>query len=368
MLCILSVATVASAAVVQEEFGKTGDGAAVDLFTLTNKSGASAKVITLGATLASLNMPDRDGKLDDVVLGQDTLDGYLHHNRFFGCVVGRYGNRIGGAKFTLNGVEYKLTANERDNILHGGRKGFDKVVWSGKKIDDQSVELTYLSKDGEEGFPGNLTAVVCYTLTDDNELRIDYKATTDKDTVVNLTNHTYFNLGGRAAPNILGHELKIDADQYTLTNASLIPTGQMASVEGTPFDFRTPHTIGERIEADNAQMKGARGYDLNFVLNPRDGLRLAATVYEPTSGRVMEVWTTQPGMQFYSGNGLDGSITGKGGKSYIRYGGFCLETQHFPDSPNQPNFPSTVLKAGDVYQTTTAFRFSHRPPAVDGAK
>jgi aldose 1-epimerase len=353
----------AVAAVKEEEFGKTSDGAAVQLFTISNASGASARVMTYGATLVSLSVPDRGGKFDDVVLGHEQLDGYIRRNRFFGCVVGRYGNRIANAKFELNGVMYQLAPNNGPNSLHGGRRGFDKVNWTGAKVDDQTVEMTYMSKDGEEGFPGNLTATVRYSLSDDNALKIDYKATTDKDTVINLTNHSYFNLaghGGAEFPTILKHELTIDADQYLPVRADMIPLGKPAPVAGTPFDFRTAHEIGERIDSDHEQTRLARGYDICFVLNNRDGMHRAAIVYEPTSGRVMEVTTTEPGMQLYGGAGLDGSITGKQGKAYARNTGFCLETQHFPDSPNQPQFPSTVLKPGQTYQSTTVFKFSHR--------
>jgi aldose 1-epimerase len=359
----LLLASLAVAEVKQEEFGTMPDGTAVPVFTITNASGASIKLTTYGATLVSLIVPDRAEKLDDIVLGHDSLDGYLKRNRFFGCVVGRYGNRIAGAQFKLNGVEYKLAANNGPNTLHGGRKGFDKVLWNGARIDDHTIEMIYLSKDGEEGFPGNLTATVRYSLSDDNALKIEYKATTDKDTVVNLTNHSYFNLaghGGTEFPTILKHELTVDADQYLPVKPDMIPLGQPAPVADTPFDFRTAHAIGERIDSDHEQTKQARGYDICFVLKNRDGMHQAATVYEPTSGRVMEVTTTEPGMQLYSGGGLDGSITGKQGKVYARRTGFCLETQHFPDSPNHPDYPSTTLEAGKTYQTTTVFRFSRR--------
>jgi aldose 1-epimerase len=367
MSAVLVVSSAIMAEVKQEELGKTSEGAAVQLFTITNASGASARVITYGATLVSLSVADRDGKFDDVVLGHDDLDGYLRRNRYFGCVVGRYGNRIAGAKFSLNEVEYKLTANNGPNILHGGRRGFDKVVWTGSKVDDQTVEMTYLSKDGEEGFPGNLTARVRYSLTDGNELKIEYEATSEKDTVVNLTNHSYFNLVGHGSaefPTIVGHEMTVKADEYLPVNQNLIPTGKPAPVAGTPFDFRTAHTIGERIDADHEQIKIARGYDHCFVLKLAEFQPLAVTVYEPTRGRVMEVLTSEPGVQFFSGNGLDGSITGKKGKVYARRTGFCLETQHFPDSPNQPQFPTTTLKSGHLYQSSTVYRFSHRAAAA----
>jgi aldose 1-epimerase len=354
----LLVACTARAAVTEEDFGKTADGVAVRAFTLTNKNGGEVRVMTYGACLMSLKMPDRDGKLDDVVLGYDQLEDYLTVSRFFGMVVGRYANRIGGAHFVLNGVEYKLAPNDRGNTLHGGRRGFDKVVWTGSKIDDQTVELVYLSKDGEEGFPGNLTARVRYTLTDANELKLDYSATTDKDTVVNLSNHSFFNLAGQGKGDVLGHELMIDADSMTASDPRLIPTGQLVPVADTPFDFRQPHKIGERIKADDERIRSTRGYDQNFVLNKKDGLRLAASVYEPSSGRVMEVLTTQPAVQLYTGNGLDGRVKGKGGNAYPQYGGMCLETQHYPDSPNHPEFPTTTLKAGETFQSTTVYKFS----------
>ncbi len=348
------------AEVADTEFGSTRDGTVVHLFTLTNASGAEARIMSYGAAIVSLKMPDRDGKLADIVLGYDQLSGYLRNSPFFGAVVGRYGNRIGGAQFTLDGKVYKLTNNDRGNTLHGGRRGFDKVVWTGAKINAQTVEFTYLSKDGEEGFPGNLTAHARYSLSDTNELKIDYSATTDKNTVVNLTNHSYFNLAGQGNGDNSNHELMIDADHYTPGTMGMIPTGQIVPVEGTPFDFRQPHKIGERINADNEQLRFGKGYDENFVLNKKDGLRLAATVYEPTSGRVLELFTTEPGLQFYSGNGLDGTITGKGGKVYVRRGAFCLEPQHFPDSPNKPDFPSTELKAGEKYQSTSVYKFNIR--------
>ncbi len=357
---IMLMAALSRADVVEEGFGNLTPDVPVKIFTITNKKGASTQIMTYGATIVSLKVPDRAGKIDDVVLGFDRIEGYTRNEPFLGAIVGRYGNRIGGAKFTLNGVEYKLTVNDRGNILHGGRRGFDKVNWTGKKNDDNTVEFTYLSKDGEEGFPGNLTAHVRYSLSDANELRIEYSATTDKDTVINLTNHSYFNLAGAGSSEILNHELTLAADQYTPTDAKSIPTGEIAGVEDTPFDFRQSHTIGERIETDNEQLKFGGGYDHNFVLNNKSGLALAAKVYEPMSGRVLEVLTTEPGIQFYSGNHLDGTLIGKGGKKYAKRSGFCLETQHYPDSPNKPNFPTTVLKPGQSYQSTTVFKFSIR--------
>jgi aldose 1-epimerase len=342
------------------EFGKTSDGSPVHLFTLANKIGASVQIMNYGAIVVSLKMPDRDGKLDDIVLGFDDLPSYIRSSPYFGAIVGRYGNRIGGAAFTLDGVLYKLDANERGNILHGGHHGFDRALWTVAKVDNHSIELTYMSKDGEAGFPGNLTARVHYTLTDANELKIEYTATTDRDTVVNLTHHSYFNLAGQGQRSILDHELTINADQFTPVNSQLIPTGELFPVDGTPFDFRQPHRIGERIDAHDPQLRFAGGYDHNWVLKPHSDLALAASVYEPTTGRVMEVWTTEPGLQFYSGNGLSG-VLGKAGQVYRRHSALCLETQHYPDSPNQPQFPTTVLKPGQTYQTTTLYRFTSRP-------
>ncbi len=342
-------------------FGKTRAGEPVELFTLTNSKGMQADIMTYGGVLVSLKVPDRSGKLADVVLGFDTLDGYqsIPPPPYFGALIGRYGNRIGGARFTLNGTEYKLAQNNGTNHLHGGLRGFDKVVWKARTPDAQSLELTYLSKNGEEGYPGNLTATVTYTLTENNELKLDYRATTDKDTVLNLTNHSYFDLAGQGEGDVLGHQITINADRFTPVDSGLIPTGELRSVEGTPFDFRQARAIGERIDVDDEQIKFGKGYDQNFVLNRSgSGLELAARVMEPKSGRVMEVLTTEPGVQFYTGNNLDGSIRGKGGKVYGRRYGLCLETQHFPDSPNKPNFPSVVLKPGAQYQTTTVYRFS----------
>ncbi|MBO0722035.1 MAG: galactose mutarotase [Blastocatellia bacterium] len=345
----------------KESFGKTADGQEVELYTLSNANGVEARIATYGGIIVSLKVPDREGKLDDVVLGFDNLDGYLKEHPFFGALVGRYGNRIGKAKFTLNGKEYKLAANNGENSLHGGKKGFDKAVWKAKPVtvkDGAALELSYLSKDGEEGYPGNLSAKVTYTLTNNNELKIDYAATTDQDTVVNLTNHSYFNLKGEGKGDILAHELQINADRFTPVDAGLIPTGELRSVKGTPLDFTQLTAIGSRINQDDDQLKYGSGYDENFVLNGKAGtLRPAAKVVEPTTGRVMEVLTTEPGVQFYTANHLEG-IKGKGDKTYGPHYAFCLETQHFPDSPNKPDFPSTVLKKGGHYQTTTVFRFS----------
>jgi aldose 1-epimerase len=303
-------------------------------------------------------MPDRNGKLDDVVLGFDNIAGYQRNNPFFGATVGRYANRIRGAAFSLNGVQYKITANDRANTLHGGRRGFDKVIWDGRAVDDQSVEFTYLSKDGEEGFPGNLTAHVRFTFNDAGELKIDYTAVSDKDTVVNLTNHSYFNLAGAGSGKVLDHLLTIDADRYTPIDNQSIPTGTIEPVAGTPLDFRQAHAIGERIGADYEQLRLAGGYDHNFILNGGGELHAAATVVDPSSGRKLELMTTEPGLQLYTANGLNGSITGKDGKKYPKNGAFCLEPGHYPDSPNHPEFPSAELKAGGTYHSLSVYKFS----------
>jgi aldose 1-epimerase len=347
----------------KKPFGKTPDGQPVDLFVLTSKGGAEVSITNYGGAVVSVRVPDRNGKLADVVLGYDTLDGYVNDKAYFGAIVGRYGNRIAHAQFVLDGKTYTLAKNNGDNSLHGGIKGFNKAVWSARTLsakDDQSLELSYLSKDGEEGFPGNLKVTVTYTLTDANALRIEYSATTDKKTVVNLTNHSYFNLAGQGSGDILGHLLTIQADQFTPVDSGLIPTGELRDVMDTPFDFRKPTAIGARINQDDEQLKLGSGYDHNFDLRmPMDrGEFLAARVVEPASGRVLEVWTTEPGVQFYTGNFLDGKTPGKGGVTYPRRNAFCLETQHFPDSPNHPKFPSVVLNPGGRYHTVTTYKFS----------
>ena len=357
--CVGALALTTCALAAGTPFGKTPDGKAVELFTLANGHGMEARIMTWGAALVSLQVPDAQGRSGDVVLGFDDLDGYLKHDFFSGKVVGRYANRIGQARFTLGGHEYKVGANDGRNSLHGGRRGFDKRLWTVLKADAHSLELQYKSPDGEEGYPGNLVVTVRYTLTDDNELLIEYTATTDKDTVVNLSNHSYFNLAGAGKGTILDEDLEIDADRFTPVTAELIPTGELPSVTGTPLDFRKPTRIGARIDADFQQSKFGGGYDHNWVLNkPKPGLTLAARLHDPSSGRVMEVRTTEPGVQFYSGNMMVGQVTGKAGGVYVRRGGLCLETQHFPDSPNQPTFPSTELKPGQTYRSTTVFRFS----------
>ncbi len=341
-----------------ESFGKTPDGQEVFLYEMVNTNGMRARVIDYGAILVSLEVPDRKGKPADITLGFDDLESYVKRNPLFGAVVGRYANRIANARFTLDGVEYKLTANAGKNHIHGGgKKRFDKVVWKGLPVRSEEgicVEFTHRSKDGEEGFPGNLDCIVTYTLTNKNELKISYKATTDKPTIINLTNHSYFNLAGAGSGDVLGHEVMINADKYTPAGEGLIPTGEIRSVKKTPLDFTEPRTIGARIE----KLVETRGYDHNYVLNKTNSsLDLASRVYEPTSGRIMEVYTTEPGMQFYTANGMR-NIKGKGGKVYQRYYGFCLETQHFPDSPNKSNFPSVVLRPGKEYRTETIFKFS----------
>lgn len=343
-------------------FGKTADGNEIYLYTLTNKSGMEADIINFGGTLVSLKIPDRSGKFADVVLGYDTLAEYENGGSYFGATVGRYGNRIAHGKFTLDGFEYILAKNDGENSLHGGIKGFNKVVWTAKEIpsnDGSALQLNYLSKDGEEGYPGNLSVQVVYTLTDRNELRIDYSASTDKDTVLNLTHHSYFNLKGQGEGDILDHRVTLNADRFTPVDSGLIPTGELRTVKGTPFDFTAPTAIGARINQDNEQLKLGKGYDHNWVLNRKagDALSLAAKVEETTSGRVMEVWTTEPGVQFYTGNFLDGK-SGKGRKAYNLRNALCLETQHYPDSPNHPAFPTTELKPGQHLHSQTVYRFS----------
>jgi len=342
-----------------QPFGKTHDGREVDLYTLTNQNGMAVGIMNYGGVIVTLKAPDRHGKFEDVVLGYDKLDPYLGKNPYFGALVGRYANRIGGAKFTLDGKEYHLPKNDGPNCLHGGINNFSKQVWAVKPSPTEAkIELQYVSADGEEGFPGKMTATVTYSLDDKNELRIDYAAVSDKPTVVNLTNHSYFNLAGQGNGTILNHLLTIYGSKTTPVDATLIPTGELKPVAGTPFDFTKPTRIGERINADDQQLKFGRGYDHNWVLDHSGSLSLAARAEDPGSGRVLEVLTDQPGVQFYTGNFLDGTDHGKGGKVYQQRYGFCLETQHFPDSPNKPSFPSVVLRPGGHYHTTTVFRFS----------
>jgi aldose 1-epimerase len=356
-----AAAAAATAGVKEEPWGKTPQGQDVELFTLTNAHGMEVRIITYGGILVSLKVPDRSGKLGDIVNGFDSIAGYVQQppEPYFGAIIGRYGNRIANGTFTLGGVRYTLAKNNGPNTLHGGIRGFDKVIWQARAVGNDGVQLKYLSKDGEEGFPGNLSATVVYTLDDHNDLKIDYSATTDKDTVVNLTNHSYFNLAGQGVGDVLGELVTIHADRFTPVDKTLIPTGELRKVDGTPFDFRTPHAIGERIDANDEQISFGQGYDHNFVLNRSGaGPQLAAKASDPKSGRVMEILTTEPGLQFYTGNQLDGTLHGKGGAVYGKRSAFCMETQHFPDSPNKPAFPSTELKPGSQYHTTTIFRFS----------
>ena len=342
-------------------FGTTEGSQAVHLYTLTNPQGMRVAITNYGGIVTSLLVPDRDGHFGDVVLGYDNLEDYMEGSPYFGAIVGRYGNRIAKGRFTLDEVDYSLAVNNGENHLHGGIRGFDKVVWAAEPYagqDEVGLRLSYTSVDGEEGYPGNLTVFVTYALTNENELRIDYLTQTDQATVVNVTHHGYFNLAGHASGDILGHELLLDADRFTPVDEGLIPTGELRAVAGTPMDFRTPFVIGERIADDYEQIRFGAGYDHNWVLNgDTETLHLAARVSEPTTGRVMEVLTTEPGVQFYTGNFLDGSNVGKGGVPYAFRHGFCLETQHFPDSPNHPEFPSTVLRPGQSYQSTTVYRF-----------
>jgi aldose 1-epimerase len=363
VICLLATGMLAprlhAATIQKSKFGQTADGAPVDLYVLKNSKGMEAGIITWGGTLVSLKTPDRNGALGDVVLGYDNLAGYTSGRAYFGALVGRYANRIAKGQFSIDGTTYNVPVNNGANALHGGIRGFDKRIWTAHSLPGGSLELTYRSKDGEEGYPGNLAATVVYTLTDDNYLRIHYAATTDKATVVNLTNHAYFNLKGQG--DILGHLVTLNADSFTPVDAGLIPTGEIRSVEGTPFDFRKPRTPGERINSADDQIKLGKGYDHNWVLNRKgSGLSLAARVEELSTGRVMEVFTDQPGIQFYTGNFLDGTEKGKGGQAYNLHAAFCFETQHYPDSPNHPSFPTTVLRPGEKYDTTTEFRFSSK--------
>lgn len=348
----------------KQSFGTLTDGTEVVLYTLVNAQGMRATITNYGGIVVSLTAPDRDGKFADVVLGFDTLAEYVSHSPYFGCLVGRFGNRIANGRFTLDGVEYALAQNDGQNHLHGGTKGFDKRVWMPRALETAggpALVLAYVSPDGEEGYPGTLSVTVRYTLTDDNALQIDYTASTDKTTVVNLTNHSYFNLSAGGAETILDHEMLINAAAFTPVDGTLIPTGEVRSVAGTVMDFRAPAPIGARIDADDAQLKFGGGYDHNWIVDGEPGtLRLAAQVYEPSSGRVMEVHTTEPAIQFYAGNIMPPTLPGKGGCGYVRRSGFCLETQHYPDSPNKPEFPSTTLRPGQTYQTTTIYKFSAR--------
>ena len=356
-----------------QPFGMTHRGEAVSLYTLKNAHGMQAKVLDYGGIIVSLRVPDRNGRLDDVVLGFDSLGDYERGSPYFGAIIGRYGNRIARGRFTLDGRTYTLATNNGPNHLHGGVRGFDKVVWTAAQFergDSVGLVLNYTSPDGEEGYPGTLRATVTYTLTDKNEFIFDYQATTDRPTPVNLTQHSYFNLAGDGKGDILGHVVTLNADRFTPVDSTLIPTGEIKSVAGTPFDFRTSTAIGARIDRNDEQLRYGRGYDHNFVLNKggRGGkggiegdVTLAAHVYEPTTGRVMEISTTEPGLQFYSGNFLDSTLRGKQGVVYGHRSGFAMETQHFPDSPNKPAFPSTILRPGEEYRSRTIYRFGVQP-------
>jgi aldose 1-epimerase len=353
-----SQAQTGGAKVTRMEFGKLPDGHAIDRFTLTNSSGMQVQAITYGAIITSIRVPDRNGKMDDVVLGYDTLDPYVRNPSYFGAIVGRYANRIANGKFTLDGKEYVLATNNRPNHLHGGTKGFDKQVWDAKVGDSSrgaTVSFTYRSVDGEEGYPGTVNTTVSYTLTDKNELIVEYRATTDKATPFNLSQHSYFNLTG-ASRDVLDHEVTMFADRITPTDATMIPTGELASVEGTHFDFRKPTKIGARINDGNTQLRQGGGYDHNYVINRQGaGLVPAARVVEPVSGRVLEVSTTEPGVQFYTANTLN--VVGKGGRTYQKFFAFCLETEHYPDSPNKPQFPSSVIRPGTEFSSRTVYTF-----------
>jgi aldose 1-epimerase len=360
VLALLLTVTLSAVAIDKKSYGKTQDGHEVFAYTLKNHNGMEVTITNFGGDVLSIKVPDRDGKFADVVLGFDSLADYEKQGPYFGALIGRYGNRLAKGQFKLDGKTYQVPTNDGPNSLHGGKVGFDKRVWDAKESSDaagQHLHLHYLSKDGEEGFPGNLTTDVTYTLTDKNELRISYSATTDKDTVLNLTNHTYFNLKGQGEGDILQHQVMINADKFTPVDATLIPTGELKNVAGTPFDFRQSHAIGEHINDSDEQLKLGRGYDHNWVLNGGGKMGSAAKVVESSTGRTLEVLTDQPGVQFYTGNFLDGTAKGKG-KVYNHRFGFCLETQHFPDSPNHPNFPSTELKPGQKFQSTTVYRFS----------
>jgi aldose 1-epimerase len=345
-------------------FGRLSDGREVEEYTLTNRVGVTAQIINYGATVRSLRVPDRNGKMDDVVLGYDSVQGYVDGTAYFGAIVGRYGNRIGRGRFQLDGKQYQLTINDGENHLHGGKTGFNKVLWDAKILSDSaepSLQLQYVSLDGEEGYPGTVTLKVTYTLTDKNELRIEYEGTTDQPTILNPTHHSYFNLSGSFGNTVLGHLLSIEADGITPVDKGLIPTGQIASVANTPMDFRTPVAIGARINDPSEQLVFGKGYDHNWVLRDGDGgVRKAAEVYEPTRGRLMIVSTDQPGLQFYSGNFLDGTVKGKNGIAYQHRAGLCLEAQVFPDAPNKPHFPAATLRPGQTYRQITIYQFSAR--------
>lgn len=344
----------------KENYGTTADGEQIELFTITNSNGMEVKIITYGGRITSLKAPDKNGQLENVVLGFDSLQQYTEDNPFFGALIGRYGNRIANGKFSLGGEEYTLAQNDGENHLHGGEKGFDKVVWKAEEAGDNALKLTYISEDMEEGYPGRLETTVIYTLTEENALDVEYKATTDKKTVVNFTQHAYFNLSGNFSDDILDHEVRINADEFLLVDETLIPTGELKQVAGTPFDFREAKTIETHIEQKDEQLELGQGYDHCWVLNEQDnGMRFAASAYDEESGRMLEVHTNEPGIQFYTGNFLDGTLPQTGGEGTYGYrSGFCLETQHYPDAPNQDDFPSVVLEPGETYSSKTSFKFS----------
>lgn len=344
----------------KRHYGVTEGGQGVDLYTLANDAGMRVGILTFGGIIASLEVPDRRGRRANVVLGLSSLDGYARRSPHFGAVVGRFANRIAGGRFAIDGVRYRLDTNNGPNALHGGRNGFDKRVWQAADTEGETLILGYLSRDGEEGYPGNLAVKVAYRLGETDELRIDYQATTDQPTIVNLTNHSYFNLAGEGEGDVLDHVVSIDADFFTPTDATQIPTGELRPVRDTPFDFTTPRSVGERIRLDDEQLRLARGYDHNWVLRraDRSGVRPAARVFDPATGRILEVLTDRPGVQFYTGNSLTGELAGPSGRTYRQSDGLCFETQAFPDAPNQPAFPSAVLRPGEVFRSTTIFRFS----------
>jgi aldose 1-epimerase len=357
--------TTAGAGISRAPFGRLAGGDSVSIFSMRSGRGLEVRAMTYGGIIVSIRAPARDSTVDDVVLGYDNLDGYVKDSPYFGAIVGRYANRIAHGRFRLDGQTYRLATNDGPNALHGGLRGFDKVVWNAEpfeRADSVGVTLTYVSPDGDQGYPGRLTATVTYTVTHDNTLVVDYQATTDKATPVNLTQHTYFNLAGEGSGSILGQLLMINAERFTPIDSTLIPSGATTPVDGTPFDFRKLIAIGARIEQRDTQLRYGHGYDHNFVLSrPADGLAHAARAVDPKSGRTLDVYTTQPGLQFYSGNFLDGHIHGKSGHVYDRRDGFCLETQHFPDSPNKPNFPSAILRPGETFTSRTVFAFGIAP-------
>ena len=359
----LSLTSCGTVTIKKSSFGTTGNGSPAELYTLTNSSGMEAKITNYGGIVTQLHVPDKDGQKADVVLGYDRLSSYVKASPYFGCIAGRYANRIAKGRFEIDGVKYKLATNNAPNHLHGGEVGFDKKLWKAREVQGMGkagIELSYTSPDGEEGYPGNLVSKVTYWLTTGNELQIDYAATTDKATPINLTHHSYFNLAGAGSGDVLDHEVELFASKFVPTDKTNIPLGELRDVAGTPFDFRKPHTVGERIGQRDDQLNAGHGYDHNWVIDGGAGMTLAARVHDPSSGRVMEVLTDQPGIQFYSGNFLDGSNVGKGNKVYRHRYGFCLETQKHPDSPNQPTFPSAVLRPGQTYKHSCTYRFSNR--------